>query len=720
MYPDQEAKTMTLIRDIGLATGDPFLIFKNMRQFECKIEGTEFDVYEFSLEEKMFDIFRAEVTIVHDRRFKSEDLLGKEVVSKIKGRVSDRLIHGKIREYEELPMKGRYHLFKVIVVSDLWILTQIRNLRIFQNITVPDIIREVFKTSRIYPEYYAIRLMGTYSPREYCVQYRETNLDFIKRLMAEEGMFFYHEFAKDRHIPVIVDSWMNHNKIPGHSDVVIYSKKGQLVTLEDHITEFEASERMTVENIHLSDYYFKQSAGPIQIKAACKDSVFFNIYDYPGYLLDDNRTCYQRVQVHLERETWKKKQFKGQGVCRQLLPGHVFSLADHANRDYNTDYIVTSVTHTGKQPQVLRELEGSDEGTQYGNDFTCIPANVTYRPELIAKPSVKGIQSAVVTGPPNEEIYVDEWGRIKIKFHWDLLGQEERTSCWVRVSQIWAGGFGGPETIFTPRIGQEVLVDFLDGDPDRPMVVGTAYTNLAGPPYNLPEHKTRSTIKTHTVKGEGYNELRFEDLKGQEEIYIHGQKDWNIEILNDKGQTIGHDERLDVKNDRTKTVGHDQKEDIKNDKTITVGKNHTESIGENMKVTIGKNFDESTGENKTVSVGKNSEETVADDAKINIGKNRTMSIGDNSVIDTGKDLTETIGKQHKLDVGDDSSVSVGKNLSVMVGQKTVFTSEDQITIKCGSSSIIMKSDGKIQIKGVDISIDASGKLVTKGQKITGN
>lgn len=154
---------MTLIRDIGLATGDPFLLFKNTRQFECKIEGTEYDVYEFCLKEKMFDIFRAEVTIVSDRRLTSKDLLGKEAVSKIVGRVSDRLIHGKIREYEELPMKGRYHLYKITIVSDLWVLTQIRNLRIFQNMTVPDIIREVFKTSRIFVEYYAIRLMGTYS-----------------------------------------------------------------------------------------------------------------------------------------------------------------------------------------------------------------------------------------------------------------------------------------------------------------------------------------------------------------------------------------------------------------------------------------------------------------------------------------------------------------------------------------------------------------------------
>ncbi|MFA6012434.1 MAG: type VI secretion system tip protein TssI/VgrG [Desulfobacteraceae bacterium] len=711
---------MTLIRDIGLATGDPFLLFKNTRQFECEIEGEEFDVYEFHLKEDLFSSFKAEITIVSDRRLESSELLGKNVRSTIEGRVSERYIHGHISEYEELPMRKSTHLFKITIVSELWVLTQIKTIQVFQDMTVPEIIEEVFKSSRILFDNYTLRLIMKYNPREYCVQYRETNMDFIKRLMAEEGMFFYHEFNEKKCQLIITDTYMYHQNIPGHSKVVIYSEKGQLVTLEDHITQFETMERMTAERVHLKDYHFKRPSLHPQAKSKHKDvQNYYTIYDYPGYL-DDDQTGNRLADVYLQRITWKKKTFKGEGVCRQLTPGHVFTLADHINSDYNTDYIVVSVTHQGKQPQVMQALEGSERGTQYGNTFTCIPADVTFRPTLRKKPSVKGIQSAVVTGPENEEIYIDQWGRIKIKFHWDLLGQEERTSCWVRVSQTWAGGFGGCETIFTPRIGQEVLVDFLDGDPDRPVVVGTVFNANAGPPYNLPEHKTRSTIKTHTVKGEGFNELRFEDLKGKEEIYIHGQKDWNIEILNDKGQTIGHDERLDVKNDRTKTVGHDQKEDIKNDKTITVGKNHTESIGENMKVTIGKNLDESTGENKTVSVGKNLDDKVSDDAKINIGKNKTLSVGENSTIDTGKDLTETIGSKHKLDVGDDSSVSVGKNLSVMVGQKTVLTSEDQITIKCGSSSIIMKSDGKIQIKGMDITIDASGKLVTKGQDITGN
>lgn len=730
IYPGQEdKKTMTLIRDIGLATGDPFLLFKNTRQFECEIEGKEFDVYEFHLKEDLFSSFKAEITLVSDRRLESSELLGKNVRSKIEGRVSERYIHGHISEYEELPMRKGYHLFKITIVSELWVLTQIKTIQIYQNMTVPQIIEEVFKSSRILFDNYSLRLIMKYKPREYCVQYRETNMDFIKRLMAEEGMFFYHEFTDKGWKLIITDTYMYHESIPGHSKVVIFSEKGQLVTIEDHITQFEAMERITAERVHLKDYHFKRPS--LHPQAQAKHKVvknFYTIYDYPGSL-DDDQTGSRLADVHLQRITWKKKTFKGEGVCRQLTPGHVFTLADHIEDDFNADYIVTSVTHKGKQPQVLRELEGSETGTQYGNTFTCIPADVTYRPALRKKPSVKGIQSAVVTGPPNEEIYVDEWGRIKIKFHWDLLGQEERTSCWVRVSQMWAGGFGGCESIFTPRIGQEVLVDFLDGDPDRPVVVGTVFNASAGPPYNLPQHKTRSTIKTHTVKGEGFNELRFEDLKGSEEIYIHGQKDWNIEILNDKGQTIGHDEKLDVKNDRTKTVGHDQKEEIKNDKSITVGKNHTETIGENMSVKIGKNFDETTGENKTVDVGKNFRNTIGENADVSvkgnetvdIGKNHKNTISENSVRDVGKDMTVRVGSNSSLTVDKNISASAQENVTTTSGKNFSITSSGgDVVIRAGGASVTITKSGDIKLDGVNISVNAAGKITMKGTNINQN
>ena len=702
--------------DTAFATRDPFILFKNARQFECRINGETYDVYEFHAREDLFSLSATTITLVSERRLKCTGFLGQTARVRLKGRTSLRCFHGIVNRCEELPARRTSYLYTLTLVPELWHLTQMQNIRIFQAMTVPEILDEILKEGLIFPERYKMSFQARYPKREYCVQYRETNWDFIRRLMAEEGIYFFHEFSETAAVCVFTDTPAFLKGIPGAS-VVIFSEKGQLVNIEDHITAIDATDRLTVESVHLADYHFKRPSHPPGARAeADEKKVPYAIYDYPGYL-DDDSSAYRLADVSLQRETWKKKTFRGEGVCRTLTPGHTFTLVGHANPEFNVEFMVSSVVHQGRQPQVLKELEGSDEGSTYGNVFTCIPAKTPFRPDPLPKPSVRGVQSAVVTGPPDEEIYVDEWGRIKVRFHWDLQGQEERTSCWVRVSQIWAGAC---ETLFIPRVGQEVLVDFLDGDPDRPVVIGTLFNGRNIPPYTLPQNKTRSTIKTHTVKGEGFNELRFEDLKGSEEIYIHGQKDWNIEILNDKGQTIGHDERLEVKNDRIKTVGHDLKEDIGNDKSISVKKNHTESIGENMTLTVGKNLDESTGENKTVSVGKNRDETVGENARTSIGKSSGRSIGENSTIDTGRDLTETIGRKHTLDVGDDSSVRVGNNLSVMVGQKTVLTSDDQITIQCGSASIVMKSDGKIRIKGADISIDASGKLVTKGEKISGN
>jgi len=702
--------------DAALAACDPSALFKNARQFECRVDGKPYDVYEFYASEELFSLYAITVTLVSDRPLERAGFPGKTALVRVKSRSSLRCFHGIVSHCEELPARRTSHLYTLTLVPELWHLTQTRNVRIFQSMSVPEILDNILKEGRIFPERYKMSFQARYPKREYCVQYRETNWDFIQRIMAEEGIYFYHEFGETAAVCVFTDTPAFLKAIPG-SPVLVYSRKGQLVNFEDHITAFDATDRLTVEAVHLTDYHFKRPSHPPGARAEAEEKkVPYAIYDYPGYL-DDEASARRLAEVRLQRETWKKQIFRGEGVCRTLTPGHTFTLAGHSNPECNAEFMVSAMAHQGRQPQVLKELEESDQGTTYGNSFTCIPAKTPFRPEPLPKPSVRGVQSAVVTGPPNEEIYVDEWGRIKIKFHWDLLGQEERTSCWVRVSQIWAGAC---ETIFTPRIGQEVLVDFIDGDPDRPVVIGTLFNGKNIPPYTLPQNKTRSTIKTRTVKGEGYNELRFEDLKGSEEIYIHGQKDWNIEILNDKGQNIGHDERLEVKNDRSKTVGHDQKEEIGNDKSISVKKNHTEAVGENMNLTVGQNLDESTGENKTISVGKNRDETVGENARTSIGKNSTRSIGENSTIDTGKDLTETIGRKHTLDVGDDSSVSVGNNLSVMVSQKIVLTSDDQITIQCGSASIVMKSDGRIQIKGADISIDASGKLVTKGEKISGN
>ncbi len=304
-------------------------------------------------------------------------------------------------------------------------------------------------------------------------------------------------------------------------------------------------------------------------------------------------------------------------------------------------------------------------------------------PQVTPRPTIKGIQTAIVTGPAGEEVFTDEHGRIKVQFHWDRQGKkDDKSSCWIRVSQIWAGGAWG--AVFLPRIGHEVVVDFIEGDPDRPLVVGSVYHGTNVPPYALPAEKTKSTIKSNSsTGGGGFNELRFEDKKGAEEIFLQGQKDWNILIKNDKSQEIGRDEALLVKHDRAKRVDNDQSESIGGHKSIDVAKTHTETIGQdetlmvggNRSVSVTKSHTESVGGDQSVevggaqytSVGKSKSETVGESSAESVGKSKSVSVDENYTVSVSKDMTVTVSKNDMEEVGEKKTVIVGKELAIQVG-----------------------------------------------------
>ncbi len=696
----------------------PDIDFNKMRQYDFAIAGEALEVYEFKAEESIFSSFTVDITIANLNKMTIDDYIGKEALFTMIGRKTDRYFHGFVSTFTQAEPVGRYYIYKARVVPLFWKLNLISDVRIFQNKTTREIVEEVLEGSGILSNMFEFREHGDYSPREYCVQYRETNMAFISRLLAEEGMFYYFEFTKENHLLIIGDMHACHNYIDGEKEV-LYSTPGQLVNQVEHVTQFDFSKNVTSGKATLKDYHFKV---PSYLPEAEKTGELYDdleLYDYPGYLTDAP-TEFRLADVTLERAIVEQDVVLGKSICRRFTPGHIFTLTDHEDKVLNAEYVLTRIKHEGKQPQALRELADANEGNTYGNSFHCISGFTNFRPEKQIKPSVMGIQTAIVTGPAEEEIHVDEYGRIKVQFYWDRLGKhDEHTTCWMRVSQPWAGSGWG--TVFIPRIGQEVVVSFIDGDPDRPIVTGALYNGANMPPYSLPADKTKSTIKTNSTKdGGGFNELCFEDKKGEEEIYLQGEKDWRIDIKNDKSQHVGHDETHAVDNDRSKTVGNDQKESIGNNKDITVAKNHTESVGENSSHKIGKNSDESVAENKTVDIGKNRKEAIGEDSTINIGKNNTFSVADDSKVSIGKNLTETIGKDLTADIADNTSVSIGKDLSVMIGKNTEVTSGDQITFTCGSSSIVMKKDGTIQITGVDIKINASGKLVNLGMNISGN
>jgi type VI secretion system secreted protein VgrG len=320
----------------------------------------------------------------------------------------------------------------------------------------------------------------------------------------------------------------------------------------------------------------------------------------------------------------------------------------------------------------------------YHNSFTCIPLGLPFRPQRTTpRPFVHGAQTAVVVGPAGEEIFCDKYSRVKVQFHWDRQGKNDAdSSCWCRVSTLWAGKQWG--MIHIPRIGQEVIVDFLEGDPDQPIITGSVYNAEMMPPYELPDHRTQSGVKSRSsLKGTeaNFNEIRFEDKKGSEQVFIHAEKNQDIEVEHDETHWVGHD--------RSKTIDHDETTHVKHDRTETVDNN------------------------ETITIHANRTETVDKDEVITIHANRTESVDKDETITIGKDRQETVQKNEAVAVGENRSISVGKNNDLTVGKVLTITAGDQITLTTGDASIIMKKDGSIAIKGKDIVVDGSGKITIK-------
>ena len=672
-----------------------------------------------------------------------EDIVGKNVT--IYAVLADpnekRCFNGIVSRFNQVGAGVRQdtglHLaeYRATVVSWLWFLSLTENSKIFQDKSVPDIVEDVFK-KRGFKEY-ALRLHGSYDKRVYCVQYRESDLQFVSRLLEEEGIYYFFEHDEGKHTLVLADDPSEIKACAQQPTARFAGTVGNWID-EDRIQEFQKRMEVMPTKITLNDYNFEVPKGnlkvdlPIGKKLTDRDC---EIYDYPGGYA--KRAEGDRlVNIRMQEEEARVSVFTGVSDCRAFTSGQKFELKEYRRSDMtDKEYVLTHVVHEAMQN--VGPSGGGGTPANYRNQFTCIPSDVPFRPlRETPRPIVRGTQTAIVTGPSGEEIHTDEHGRIKVQFHWDRDGQnDDKSSCWIRVAQVWAGpGWGG---VFIPRIGQEVIVDFLEGDPDHPIVIGAVYNGTNTPPYPLPGEKTKSTLKSDTsLGGGGFNELRFEDKKGSEEIFLHGQKDWTIAILNDKNQTVGHDETLDVGNNRTKSVGVDQKETIGANKTIGVGVNHTETIGANMSLSVGSMKTETVGINSAETIGAAKELTIGGLYQVTVGAamNETVGaakaeeVGAAKAVVVGSTLTETIGSNMSVNVGGNLSEDVGKDHSLKAAKKVIIEAGDEITLKTGQSTINMKKDGSITISGKnitlkgtgDISAKASKNITLKGQKILEN
>jgi type VI secretion system secreted protein VgrG len=633
-----------------------------------------------------------------------------------------RVVHGFVKRFSQLGRRGGLAAYRAEMVPWLWFLSLTNDCRIFQNLSVSDIVSKVFKDLGY--SNFTFKLMGPGPKRIYCVQYRESALAFVSRLLEEEGIFYFFEHTSSKHTLVLTDHPSQVPACPDVSKVRMTATQSWQMAEEPLVTGLEVEHSAVTEKIELKDYDFeKPSAG---LTAAVAGQQKDEVYDYPGgYVVKGDGDRYARLR--LEQKEAERELAHGESNVPAFTCGHKFDLTEHPTRALNQSYHLLRVRHSAS---ISNYTTGTGE-YEYSNSFDAIPSGVPYRPPLVTpRALVLGSQTAVVVGPGGEEIYADKYSRVKVQFHWDRQGKKDQnSSCWVRVSSAWAGKNWG--MIQIPRMGQEVIVDFLEGNPDQPIITGRVYNADQMPPYALPANMTQSGTLTRSSKGgsaANANEIRFEDKKGSEQLFIHAEKNEDHEVENDRTDfvghdetgTIGHDQQLEVKHDRTRKVGHDE--------SVSVVGNQAVNAGADRSVSVGKNQNHSISGNDSTSVSGNRNTSVSGKDALTIGGDLTSSVGGKESHDVSADRTTSIGKNDSLQIGQGRTVDVAKDDALNVGKKLAIVAADEIVLKTGDATLTMKKDGTITLKGKDVTINASGKMsvkasgdvVMKGSKVTQN
>lgn len=638
----------------------------NVTQYTFEVQGLESElrVVGFSGIEAISQLYHYHLELAsEDGEIDFAAAVGKSGLLTIASEHGERHVHGIVSQFTQGNDIGRFSIYTAEIVPWAWLLSHRHASRIFQQMSVPDIVKQVLDEAGLQSDQYRFVLQGNYAPREYCVQYRESELNFICRLLEEEGIFFFFEHSPEGHVIVFADSSAVHEPFADPATVLFQEPSG-LVPTEEHIYQYQYMEEIRPGSVVLRDFDFVKPSLNLETEKQSDHDTSLLIYDYPGAYIDPSRGA-NLAQVRLEAFQVPRQGGTGSSVCRRFLPGYKFTLTDHTRSAFNQEYVLTHVSHTARQPQVLEEFSTAQEAS-YNNHFSCLPATIPFRPAPVTvKPVVKGSQTAMVVGPKGEEIYTNEHGQVKVQFHWDREGAfNEKSSCWIRVSQGWAGATWG--AIYIPRIGQEVLVDFLEGDPDKPIITGRVYNGESPVPYKLPDEKTKSTLKSNSSPGgKGFNELRFEDKKGEEQIFIHAEKNQDIRTKNDVYQWVGRDTHLIVK--------QDQLNQIENDRTETIGRDHIEEVGRDHHLTIK-------------------------------GKQSIQIDGSQSLTVQG-DVVEVFKSDHSEETTGDTYI---KAANIVIEAMT------NITIKVGQSYIAIEAGGiKIGTMGT-LELESTGPLSAKG------
>ena len=564
-------------------------------------------------EERMSGLFEFTLEMVsEDNAIDFKAIVGKAVTVTLNlSNNGEHHVNGIVGRFVQEETNLRLTRYYADIHPWLWLLTKTSDCKIFQNKSVPEILESVFSDLGFTD--FRNDLKASYEKREYCVQYNETAFNFVSRLMEEEGIFYYFEHASAKHTLVLGDDSPGNPTCSGLESSPVHFRQ----SLVDHsqdltITRCLVEEQVVTGAYAHDDYNFETPNTDLKVESK-SDAPKLRVYEYPGGFLKKD-AGEKRADMRLDALEQPQKIIRGDGFVRAFCAGHKFELKDHYRADVNRAYVLQSVSHAATQET-------------YTNSFTAFPADLAFRPARVTpKPSIAGTQTAVVVGKAGEEIWTDKYGRVKVQFHWDQLGKsDENSSCWIRVDYGWAGKqWGG---IFLPRIGQEVVVSYLEGDPDCPLITGAVYNSEQAVPYTLPDEQTKSTVKTNSSKGGGgFNEIRFEDKKDSEELYFHAQKDHNIVVENDRTKKVLHNETNEIKQDRSTTIQEG------NDTYIVAKGNRT------FKVDTGNETYEIKGTRALTATGNETHENKANFTQ-NVTGNYTLKVTGTLTIEAGGPLT---------------------------------------------------------------------------------
>ncbi|XXY44569.1 type VI secretion system tip protein TssI/VgrG [Sorangium sp. So ce269] len=719
-----------------MVTSTPLDVLRNIEVTVAS--GDQLDVRHFHISERMSALFEISLVVLCENAdIDFEAVVGQPVTFTLRQGITERAVRtwtGICNHVEQVATEELgVSTYKLVLVPALWLLTQRRNHRMFQLQSELDIARVLLAEWNI-PT--LERISGTYRKRKYRVQYGESDFAFLCRMLEDAGISFYFQ-TDDGETRLVLDDVPQTND--SRSPPIAF-RDNPTDADREHVTKMRVGRRIrpgkyTVRDHdyrRLPEYALRSSAqapepleGQLERYHYVPGAFLYEsdkghptpVADDRGRYRTDEREAIALAQRRLEAKRVDARTIAFDTNTIDLAPGTVVSFLDHPKSELSPGraFLVTHATQSG-------EPHG-----EWSCTCEAVSADLTYRPPLVTpKPKTSGVESATVVGPPGEEIHTDEFGRVRVHFHWDRESRmDETSSCWIHVSQPWSGtGFGGTNL---PRVGQEVIVDFLGGDPDRPIIVGRVYTGLQKTPYRLPDHKTQSGWQSRSSPGgdaSNYNEIMFEDKKGQELVRMQAEKDLDklvkndesVRIGHDRTKQVGHDDALAVGHDRTRLVGNNESVSIGNDRTrlvgnnesVTVGNSRTKSIGVNESMFVGANQNEQIGANRTVHVGANHSETIGANMSVSVGmaKAETVALASAETVGAAKALT--VGAAYAITVGGAMATNVALMQTESVGMSKTVTVGDKITITCGASTITMDKAGQIDISGKDITVTATG------------